>query len=468
MAPPTTMHPTKMKGSSIAIAFCREKFFPRLAEGGISGAGLSLDSKGIVSEPRERLRIQPRRQGYKQRRAEDDGLGAAHERRGGVAGLFEPSVDDHAEIVVERGNDIECGENREHGMMRFDEREKNEVLAHETCRGRNAGERKHEDKEKEGGGGAAMIESVKIVEFIADQAALAEHDNNSESAGGHEHVGDKVVDDSREAGFVAGDEAEKNVADVRDGRVGEEALDVGLRKGRKIAPSERGHGDAPYQAMPEGLGAKEDPDEEADEQREAGRLRGHADVSGDGCGRAFVDVGCPLMEWDGCDLKEETSSNGDKGENDEPVGHAAASDKLETTVECSADIPDAGAAGKAIEQGETVGKDPGAEAAEEKIFESGFVGTPFAAKIARENVQAEGHSLEAKEHHDQVGAGGHEHHADAGEKQKRIVFAFLLALQIEIAHGKKDHQRGGGEKDCGEEERVAVNHDGVLEAEEAG
>jgi len=49
--------------------------------------------------------------------------GAAHERRWGVAGLFEPSVDDHAEIVVERGNDIERGENREHGMMRFDERE---------------------------------------------------------------------------------------------------------------------------------------------------------------------------------------------------------------------------------------------------------------------------------------------------------------------------------------------------------
>src|SRR6267142_2093537 len=185
MAPPTTMHPTKMKGSSIAIAFCREKFFPRLAAEGISGAGLSLDSKGIVSEPRERLRIQPRRQGYKQRRTEGDGLGAAHERRGGVAGLFEPSVDDHAEIVVER--------------------EKNEVLAHETWRGRNAGERKHEDKEKEGGGGAAMIEPVKIVEFIADQAALAEHDNNSESADGHEHVGEK-------------------------------ALDVGLRKGREVAP----------------------------------------------------------------------------------------------------------------------------------------------------------------------------------------------------------------------------------------
>src|SRR5260370_4382907 len=236
MAPPTTMHPTKMKGSSIAIAFCCEKFFPRLAAGGISGAGLSLDSEGIVSEPGERLRIQPRRQGYKQRRAEGDGLGAAHERRWGVAGLFQPSVDDHAEIVVERGNDIERGENSQHGMVRFDEREEDEVLANEARRGRNAGEREREYEEKESGSRAAMIESVKIVQFVTDDAALAEHDNNSESADRHERVGDQVVEDSREAGFVAGDEAEKNVADMRDGRVGEEALDVGLREGREVAP----------------------------------------------------------------------------------------------------------------------------------------------------------------------------------------------------------------------------------------
>src|SRR6267378_7142658 len=238
MAPPPTMHPTKMKGSSIAIAFCCEKFFPCLAAGGVRWSGLSLDSEGIVSEPGERLRIQPRRQGYKQGRAESDGLGVAHERRWGVAGLFEPSVNYDPEIVVERGNDVERCENSQHGMMRFDQRQKNEVLAHEARRGRNASEREHEYEEKESGSGAAMIESVKIVEFIADQAALAEHDNNSESADRHERVGDQVVDDSREAGFVAGDEAEKNVADVRDGRVSEEALDVGLRKGRKVAPGE--------------------------------------------------------------------------------------------------------------------------------------------------------------------------------------------------------------------------------------
>src|SRR6266849_5147940 len=145
MAPPTTMQPTKMNGSSITIAFCREKLFACFAAGESSGSGLSLDSKGIVSQPGERLRIQPRRQGYKQGRAESDRLGAAQDRCGSIAGLLEPGVNYDAEIVVERRNDIERRENSENGMMRFDECEKDEVLAHEARRWRNACERKHED-----------------------------------------------------------------------------------------------------------------------------------------------------------------------------------------------------------------------------------------------------------------------------------------------------------------------------------
>src|ERR1700692_2682708 len=231
-----TMQPTKMNGSSITIAFCCEKLLACFAAGEVSGSGLSLDSKGIVSEPSERLRIQPRGESYKQRRAESYGLGAAHDWRGGVAGFLQPGVNDDAEIVVERRHDVERGENREHGMMRFDEREKDEVLAHEASRGRNPGEREHEDEEKNGGGGVALVEAVEVVEFVADDAPLAENNHDGKGADGHEGVSDQVVDDSREAGFVRGDETEEDVADMRDGRVGEQALDVGLRKGRQIAP----------------------------------------------------------------------------------------------------------------------------------------------------------------------------------------------------------------------------------------
>src|SRR5882724_11670474 len=133
------MQPTKMKGSSMAIAFCCEKFLACFTAGETSGSGLSLDSEGIVSEPGEWLRIQPRGEGYKQGRAECDRLRVGHKRCRGIARLFEPCVNYDPQIVVERGDDAERSENRQHGMMRFDQCEKDKVLAHETRGGRNAG-----------------------------------------------------------------------------------------------------------------------------------------------------------------------------------------------------------------------------------------------------------------------------------------------------------------------------------------
>src|SRR3979411_1364657 len=103
------MQPTRMNGNSIAIAYCCEALFTCFAAGQISGSGLSWDSEGIGGQSSERLRIQPRGQGYKQGRAESDSLGAAHDRGGSAAGLFEPGVNDDAKVVVERRNDVECG-----------------------------------------------------------------------------------------------------------------------------------------------------------------------------------------------------------------------------------------------------------------------------------------------------------------------------------------------------------------------
>jgi len=67
MSPPMQTAPTKLKGNSMAAPSCAE------IAGGLrnpftSGSGLSLDSKGIVGQPREWLRIQPRGEGYKQGR----------------------------------------------------------------------------------------------------------------------------------------------------------------------------------------------------------------------------------------------------------------------------------------------------------------------------------------------------------------------------------------------------------------
>src|SRR5258708_36864356 len=113
MAPPTTMQPTKMNGSSIAVEICCVNPLACFSAGETSGSGLSLDSEGIVCKTSERLRIQPRRESYKQRRAECYGLRVAHKRCGSIPGLLEPGMNDNAKIVVERGNDVEGRENRQ-------------------------------------------------------------------------------------------------------------------------------------------------------------------------------------------------------------------------------------------------------------------------------------------------------------------------------------------------------------------
>src|SRR5712664_2450017 len=134
IAPPTTIAPTKVNCSSKASAYWDAKscgFF-----GGDSGGlSSSLESEGIVREPRERFRIQPGGQRDKHRYAERHGLRIGHDRMRRFTRLLEPGVHDDAEVVVKRGNDVQHREHRKHRMLRFDEREEDEILAHES-RGR--------------------------------------------------------------------------------------------------------------------------------------------------------------------------------------------------------------------------------------------------------------------------------------------------------------------------------------------
>src|SRR2546427_6948448 len=196
-SPPTATAPTKVKGTSMAMAswlellctFCRLGF----RDSGLSG----LLSEGILGEPRERLRIQPGGEGDKHGDAEGHGLRAGHDRTRSFAGLLEPGVYDDAEVVVQRGNDIQHGEDGEHRMVRFNQRKKNEILAHEAGRRRNARKGKHENEQQNSGSGAAVVEAVQIVEFLADEPFLANHDDHRERACGHEDVGKQVVGNSR-------------------------------------------------------------------------------------------------------------------------------------------------------------------------------------------------------------------------------------------------------------------------------
>src|SRR5260370_4909416 len=275
MIDPRATVATKVNGPSMAIA----SWFDELCTLWSGGFDAGLLSEGILGEPCERLRIQPGGEGDKYGDGESYGLSAGHDRTGRFAGLLEPGVDDDAEVVVERGNDVEDGEDGEHGMVRLDERKENEVLAHEAGGGRDDGTREHEDEKQDGGSGVALVERVQVLEFFADDALLAEHDDYSERAGSHEDVGEQVVGNSRRSGFgessssfVPGEEAEQDVTHVRNRGIGEQTFHIRLCQSGEVAPGERCNGYAGNKINPRLVRWRENRTQQPQEQRKTSGL----------------------------------------------------------------------------------------------------------------------------------------------------------------------------------------------------
>src|SRR5208283_4893162 len=95
---------------------------------------------------------------------------------------------------------------------------------------------------------SAQIKSVEVVELVANDVAVPQRGNHSERAEVHEGIDQKINQDALDAvrtelSRSSCDQAEQHVADVGDGRVGQQALGVGLREGGKICARHGGDGD---------------------------------------------------------------------------------------------------------------------------------------------------------------------------------------------------------------------------------
>src|SRR5262249_2303928 len=113
-----------------------------------------------------------------------------------------------------------------------------------------------------------------------------------------------------------------------------------------------------------------------------------------------------------------------------------------------------------------VGENARAESAEQNVFHGSFIRTLLPAQESSENIKTECHGLEAQEHHNEISAGSHEHHADAGEQQQRVVLAFLFLFDFEVLHGEQNDQRGGGKKERREKQEKGIDDDGAIKPEE--
>src|SRR5271157_4350905 len=387
-------------------------------------------------------------------------LGLAHEH--GVGNL---------EVVVESEDRVEHAERGQHVVAGRDQAEEDEVLAPESSERRNAGQGQHEDQHEDGFDGSARVEAVQVVELVADHLLVAQRSDHAESAEIHEGVNQQVDQDALDAvgaefGGRAGDQAEQHVADMGDGGVGQQALGVGLRERGEIRAGHGGDGNENHNRNPHGPQVDQSAqmkwaaNQDAQQHGPSGSLDGDGHESSDRGGRAFVGVGRPLVEGDGGDLEEKAGHGGEQRDHQNRFVLAP----LQKIEQAIADVPEVGAAGQAVEQGQTVSEDAGGERPEQQIFQRGFIGAAVAAEESDEHVGGDGHQFQSDEDQHDVVASGHAHHADDGKQHQGVILAMIFIFDFEIAHRHQDGDRGSGQEQVEKINGEAVHQQGAHHA----
>ena len=154
----------------------------------------------------------------------------------------------HLQVVVEAEDGIQHAQRCQRVVSGFDEAEEDEVFAPEAGQRRDSGQREQEDQHEDGFDGSAGVEAVEIVELVADYVAVAQRSDHAERAEVHEGIDQQIDQNAFDAVRIelrrsSRDQAEQHVADVRDGRVGEQALGVGLGERGEVRARHGGDGD---------------------------------------------------------------------------------------------------------------------------------------------------------------------------------------------------------------------------------
>ena len=176
----------------------------------------------------------------------------------------------------------------------------------------------------------ARREPAVVGDIVMGRAAALERDHHGESAQVGESVAEQVVE-NRGAGARRGDRGhpDQDVAGVRDRRVGEHPLDIGLHQRGQVARRHRQHRHHPQHHRPV---RAERPQVDHEDAQEAGKrrdLHAHRHESRDRRRRALVGVGRPHMEGHGGDLEAEADQQqADAGQQQRIVGRRDARARL--------------------------------------------------------------------------------------------------------------------------------------------
>jgi hypothetical protein len=211
---------------------------------------------------------------------------------------------------------------------------------------------------------------------------------------------------------------------VRNRGVGEQTLGVRLRERREVAAGHGGDRDDHNDRDINRAQRIQAIDQYAQQQRPCRRLHRHRHETGNAGRRAFVCIRRPLMKGDGGDLEQQSDHRRQQRQHHHRIARILRSLRRHR----ARNHRQVGAAGNAVEQRKSVGKDARRKCPQQQILQRRFVRAPVAAQKTHQNVGGNRHQLKPdKEQHD-VDPRRHAHHTHHGKQQQRIVFAVLFVL----------------------------------------
>ncbi len=330
----------------------------------------------------------------------DAGVGVGRESGdGGVAFVDEHGLD-NPQVVVERDDGVQQGDEDEDVESLFGGGGKDEEFAEEAGeRGysRQGEQRQHHDDAEARVGG---VQSVVVVD--GDLSAAVLHDGD-DAEGGEvgQHVDEDVVDETRHSEGVSADDAQHDVARLRDGRVGEEALDVLLADGEYVGQGNREDDNAVEDGLPFLHEGGEDLKEKRHEDKGRRAFGYHGKVGRDAGGCALVGVRSPLVERN--EREFEAQADEEEGEGHELDGRA---------VELCRDIGEIERAGGAVDEREPVERESGGEDGRKDVFGRRLGGLVAVFVVGHEGRRRNGGQLDSDEVHEEMARGNHEVHAE--------------------------------------------------------
>ena len=182
---------------------------------------------------------------------------------------------------------------------------------------------------------------------------------------------------------------------MRNCRICQHALDVGLQHRDDIAQRHRQDGQQPQNRAPVLHQEREGLEQNPHQRRKSGSFRSDGHEGRYGRRRAFVNIRHPGMEWHQGHFESET---------DQQQSHPDQRCGLNAPLQQSqfADRLVIGAPGAAVNQRDPVKKNRGGKGAEQEIFQRRFVGARVVALEAGKNVGRDGKDFYAKKREDEV------------------------------------------------------------------